>query len=251
MGVVAFLTDFGLEDGFAGVMKGVVLSINPEAKIVDLTHGVKPFDILGGAMILKAHYRYFPKKTVFVAVVDPGVGTERKPVAVQTENFLFVAPMNGLLDLVLKEEKPLKVVELSNPRYRLKAVNNTFHGRDIFSPAAAYLSKGLPITELGKPIEYRYLLEFPEPQIHPDRVEGEIIYFDRFGNAVTNIPCGEFRECFYKNLKGPYVKAFLYGKRKSPNFTCGSFGFVEAFIPEGNFQETYSAQKGEKVVCYR
>ena len=248
---IVFLTDFGLEDGFAGVMKGVALSINPEATLVDLTHYVEPFDILGGALILKAHYSYFPEGSIFVCVVDPGVGTERKPIAVKTKRYTFVAPMNGLLDLVLEEEKPLKVVEINNPRYMLKSVNNTFHGRDIFTPAAAYISKGVPLEELGKPIRYRKLLKFPKPKRLPKKVVGQIVYFDRFGNAVTNIPCGKFKYCIYRNLKGEYVKAFLYGKENKPNFTCGSFGFVEAFIPQGNFREKFNARKGEKVECFK
>lgn len=248
--VLVFLTDFGTEDGFAGVMKGVALSINPEITPVDLSHGVKPFDILGGALLLKAHYRYFPKGSIFVGVVDPGVGTERKPIAVKTKHYHFVGPMNGLFDLVLEEEKPLKVVELTNPKYRLKAVNNTFHGRDIFTPAAAYISKGVPLEELGKPIKYRRLLNFPKPKRLPKRVVGQIVYFDRFGNGVTNIPCGRFRYCTYRNIKGKYVKAFLEGEGKRPNFTCGSFGFVEVFLPMENFKERYNARWGEEVICY-
>lgn len=248
--LMVFLTDFGTADGFAGVMKGVALSINPELKLVDLTHEVEPFDILGGALILKAHYRYFPKGTIFVAVVDPGVGTERKAVAVRTENYFFVAPMNGLLDLVLNEEKPLEVVELTNPKYRLKAVNNTFHGRDIFTPAGAYISKGIPLKELGKRIGYRRLLEFPKPKRLPKRVVGEIVYFDRFGNAVTNIPCRRFRYCTFRNLKGRYVRAFLEGDKERPNFTCGSFGFVEVFLPMGSFRDRFNPKKGEKVICH-
>ncbi len=247
---MVFLTDFGTADGFAGVMKGVALNINPDLKLVDLTHEVKPFDILGGALILKAHYRYFPKGTIFVAVVDPGVGTERKAVAVRTENYFFVAPMNGLLDLVLNEEKPLEVVELTNPKYRLKAVNNTFHGRDIFTPAGAYISKGIPLKELGKRIGYRRLLEFPKPKRLPKRVVGEIVYFDRFGNAVTNIPCHRFRYCIFRNLKGRYVRAFLEGDKERPNFTCGSFGFVEVFLPMGSFRDRFNPKKGEKVICH-
>ena len=247
---MVFLTDFGTADGFAGVMKGVALGINPELSFVDLTHEVAPFDILGGALILKAHYRYFPKGTIFVGVVDPGVGTERKAIAVRTPNYFFVAPMNGLLDLVLREEKPLEVVELTNPKYRLKAVNNTFHGRDTFTPAGAYISRGVPLKELGKPVKYRYLLRFPKPKKLPKRVIGEIVYFDRFGNAVTNIPCERFRYCLFRNRKGRYVRAFLEGERNKPNFTCGSFGFVEVFLPMDSFRERFNPKRGERVICY-
>jgi S-adenosylmethionine hydrolase len=178
------------------------------------------------------------------------VGTDRKPIAVRTKNYTFVAPMNGLLDLVLEEEKPLEVVEITNKRYTLKAINNTFHGRDLFTPAAAHLSRGVPLRELGKPIRYRRLLNFPKPRRFKGGVEGEIVYFDRFGNAVTNIPCGRFRFCTFRNLRGGYVKAFLYGEKNKPNFTCGSFGFVEVFAPQGSFRELFNPKRGERVRCY-
>jgi S-adenosylmethionine hydrolase len=250
MGTLVFLTDFGNKDGFAGVLKGVALSINPELKCVDLTHEIEPFNVLEGALVLKAHYKYFPKGSVFVCVVDPGVGTKRPAIAVRTPNYYFVAPMNGLLDLVLKEEKPLEVVQLTNPKYRLKAVNNTFHGRDIFTPAGAYISKGVPLKELGKPIKYRFLLKFPKPKRFPGGVEGQIVYFDRFGNAITNIPCGRFKRCKYLSYEGKYVPNFLSGIKDKPNFTCGSFGFVEVFLPMDNFGEKFRAKVGQKVKCY-
>jgi len=249
--LLVFLTDFGTKDGFAGVMKGVALSINPKLTLVDLSHEVDSFNILEGALILKAHYRYFPKGTIFVAVVDPGVGTERKAVAIKTENYYFVAPMNGLLDLVLKEEKPLRVVQLENPKYRLKMVNNTFHGRDIFTPAAAYISLGVPLSEFGRTIKYRFTLNFPKVRRRKGEVVGEIVYFDKFGNAVTNIPCGRFKACKFRTYKANYVNSFLAGKRNKPNATCGSFGFVELFLPMDNFREKFGVKEGERVVCLK
>jgi S-adenosylmethionine hydrolase len=249
--VLVFLTDFGTKDGFAGVMKGVALSINPKLTLVDLTHEVESFNVLEGALILKAHYKYFPKGSIFVAVVDPGVGTERKAIAVKTENYYFVAPMNGLLDLVLKEEKPLQVVELTNPKYRLKAINNTFHGRDIFTPAGAYISLGVSLKELGKPIRYRFMLHFPRPKKIPGGVRGGIVYFDKFGNAVTNIPCGRFRYCKFRTYRAKYVNSFLKGVRGKPNAICGSFGFVELFLPMESFREKFGVKEGETVTCFR
>jgi len=249
-GPIVFLTDFGTEDGFAGVMKGVALSVNPAARLVDLTHEVEPFDVLGGALLLKAHYSYFPKGSIFVGVVDPGVGTRRKAIALKTKNYYFVGPMNGLFDLVLEKETPLKVVELTNPAYRLRAVNDTFHGRDLFTPAAAYLSLGVPISKLGREVKYRRHLRFPKPRPLRGGVEGEIVYFDRFGNAVTNVPCRRFRSCTFRGIRGPFVRAFLLGREDKPNFTCGSFSLVEAFVPRGSFKERFNAKKGEKIRCY-
>ncbi len=248
--LLVFLTDFGTKDGFAGVMKGVALNINPLIQPVDLTHEIESFNILEGALVLKAHYKYFPKGSIFVAVVDPGVGTERKPIAVRTENYYFVAPMNGLLDLVLEEEKPIEVVEIANPKYRLKAVNNTFHGRDIFTPAAAYISKGVPLEELGPKIDYQKMLNFPKPHQEENKIIGQILYFDKFGNAITNIPCSKFKKCRWRSLEGKVVENFLSGEKGIPSFICGSFGYIEIFLPMDSFKEKYNPQVGDKVECF-
>jgi S-adenosylmethionine hydrolase len=177
------------------------------------------------------------------------VGTERKPVIVKTSNYYFVAPLNGLLDLVLKEEKIEKTIQISNPKYLLRRINNTFHGRDIFAPVSAYISKGVAIENFGEEIEYQYLLNFPNPIIKEKTIEGEIIYFDKFGNAVTNIPCGRYKHCYYRNFKGEIKNNFLEGYKNKPNFICGSFGFIELFLPLENFQNKFKAQKGEKIIC--
>jgi len=155
--VVAILTDFGTADGFVSAMKGVILSINPGVTLVDISHEVQPFNILEGALILKAHYRYFPKGTIFIAVVDPGVGSERKPLALRCGDYLFVGPDNGIMDLVLSElEEPLEAVVIENREVMLPKVNNTFHGRDVFAPAAAHLSRGMKLSDLGSPVEYSF-----------------------------------------------------------------------------------------------
>ncbi len=247
MGVVVLLTDFGLKDGFVGALKGVILSINPRVQIVDLSHEVSPFEILEGALLLRAHYRYFPRGSVFVGVVDPGVGSQRRGVVVKTDDYLFVGPENGLFDLVLKEEKSFRAYEIGE-RYTLPRKNNTFHGRDVFAPVAAHLSLGVEPSQVGREISYKFLLNYPDPLQEEDRVVGEIVYFDRYGNAVTNVPCGDFKEVVFREERLKVVPFFLAGERDKLNSTCGSFGLMELFVPQDSARERFSLKKGERVV---
>ncbi len=251
MNTVALLTDFGLRDGFAGVLKGVILSINPRAEVIDLSHDIEPFNILEGALVLKAHYSYFPSGTVFVCVVDPGVGTARNPLAVRCGDYYFVAPDNGILDLVIKDiNLPPKAVVIENKKYLLPKRNKTFHGRDVFSPAGAYISKGVPLKELGSEWDYRFRLDFPEPHEGGESVRGQIVYFDRFGNAVTNIPCGAYSHGIFRGEKLGVFDNFLAGSREKPGFICGSFGFMEIFISTGNAREVLKLKKGEPLELF-
>ncbi|AAC07908.1 SAM hydrolase/SAM-dependent halogenase family protein [Aquifex aeolicus] len=244
---IVLLTDFGTKDGFVGAVKGVILSINPSVQIVDLSHEVDSFNVLEGALLLKAHYSYFPEKSVFVGVVDPGVGSERKGIIVKTEKYFFVGPDNGLFDLVIKEAKDFEVYEIKNEKFTLPKKNNTFHGRDVFAPVAAYLSKGVKPEEIGPRIEYREKLKFPEPKREKDFIEGEIIYFDKFGNAITNVPCGKYAYAEFREDKLKVVPYFLAGERGKLNATCGSFGFMEIFVPVDNAREKFNLKEGEKI----
>lgn len=185
--LITLTTDFGTRDWFVGTMKGVILAIAPRVAIVDLTHEIPPGDIRAGAFTLMASCRFFPKGTIHVAVIDPGVGSARAAIAVQTANYFFVAPNNGVLSWVLAKEKIQAIHALENHAYFLKPVSRTFHGRDIFSPAAAHLSRGVPIGKLGPALKDLLRLPWPEPRHTPDGVQGEIVYLDRFGNAITNI----------------------------------------------------------------
>ena len=245
--VVALLTDFGTRDGFVGVMKGVILSIAPNTPIIDLSHEVEPFNILEGALILKAHYSYFPEKTVFICVVDPGVGSERKAIIVKTPKYFFVGPDNGLFDLVLREEKEFRAYKILNEKYTLPKRNNTFHGRDVFAPVGAYLKRGVKPEEIGKEINYEFKLKFPEPCRGEGFVEGEILYFDRFGNAITNIECSNYTEGVFRNKKIRVVSHFLEGTKGEINAVCGSFGLMELFVPVDNAKERFNLKVGEKV----
>ncbi|MDQ7055818.1 MAG: SAM-dependent chlorinase/fluorinase [Persephonella sp.] len=203
MSVIALLTDFGYRDGFVGAVKGVIKSINSGAEIIDISHGIESFNILEGALVLNATYRYFPEKTVFVCVVDPGVGTERKPIAVETKKYYFVAPDNGILSLALKNEKVRAIYHISNERYLLERDTETFHGRDIFAPAAAYISKGVKLSQLGDMLRDYKRIKIPEVREDDGYVVGEIIMFDKFGNGITNISSlpEEFKDITVKNFK--------------------------------------------------
>ena len=185
---IALLTDFGTRDHYLGTMKGVMLGIAPEATLVDITHEVAPQDVLGGALQLAASYRYFPRDTVFLAVIDPGVGSARRAIAAEAGGFRFVAPDNGLLTLVFNEAPPTRIVELREPRYQRPEVSRTFEGRDRFAPAAAWLATGVDLAALG-PIVSEYLrLDVPEPAVESERVRGVVLAVDGFGNLVTNVP---------------------------------------------------------------
>jgi hypothetical protein len=185
--VIAFLTDFGTQDHYAGTMKGVVLGICPDATLVDITHDIPAHDVMGGALELAASYKYFPPGTIFVVVVDPGVGSARRGVAADTGDYKFVAPDNGVLTGVLRETPAKKIVELTERRYARPTVSRTFEGRDRFAPAAAWLAKGIQLTALGRPLNEVQRLEMPVPEASAESVRGTIMRVDRFGNLVTNI----------------------------------------------------------------
>lgn len=184
---ITLLTDFGAQDWFVGTMKGVILGIAPRTTIVDIAHEIPPGDIRAGAFALAASCGYFPKGTIHMAVVDPGVGSSRKAIAVQTADYLFVGPDNGVLSFALAKQKIKSVRRLENEKYFLRPVSRTFHGRDIFAPVAAHLARGVSIHKLGSEQKKVVRLRWPEPRETLEGIEGEIVYVDRFGNAITNI----------------------------------------------------------------
>ena len=196
--VIALMTDFGLADGDVGVMKGVIAGICPDVHIIDITHDVDPQNIASGAWILASAYRYFPKKTVFVCVVDPGVGSSRRAIAVHAGDWFFVGPDNGLFSYVLAEQTIQAVVVLSNPAYQLPQVSATFHGRDIFAPAGAYLARGITLFELGPQIDAATLqrIDIGPSERKGTQIDAHIIHVDRFGNLITSIPLTLVPELF-------------------------------------------------------
>lgn len=192
--MIALLTDFGTQDWFVPVMKGVANQINPAEHVVDLTHHVRPQNVREASFVLWNAFPYFPVHTVFVCVVDPGVGSNRDIIAVQTQQHIFVAPDNGLLDLVLAEEKALETINVTNREYFLNDISQTFHGRDIFAPVGAYLSKGIAITDLGAPQTPSALKQTGFQPVANNMLEsgkshitGRVLYVDHFGNLITNI----------------------------------------------------------------
>jgi S-adenosylmethionine hydrolase len=185
--LIALLTDFGLRDHYAATMKAVALGICPDVNFVDISHDIPPHDVLTGALELAACFRYFPDGTIFLAVVDPGVGGARRGIAVDAGGYRFVAPDNGLLSDVLSAVVPKQMVELTDRRYARPTISRTFEGRDRFAPAAAWLARGIKLTALGRPIASVTRLVMPAAQIVDRTIVGEVVRVDRFGNLITNI----------------------------------------------------------------
>lgn len=261
MRVIALLTDFGLKDNFVGVMKGVILKINPRVEIVDITHNISAQDVFEAGFLLRYSYRFFPESSIFVAVVDPGVGSWRRPLLIEAENYYFIGPDNGLFGLVLDSARIEKVIVLENEKYFVKPVSSTFHGRDIFSSVAAYLSKGVPLREFGRQVKSFQRLEFPSPQVKKDRINFSLLYIDRFGNIVTNLT-SEILKKFTKNrefLLKIGSKAFklkvckFYEEAKDSEIFLieGSFGFLEISLKKGNAQDFLGVKRGMDLVLCR
>ena len=256
MSLITLTTDFGLTDWFVGTMKGVILGINPRATIVDITHDVQPGDIRAASFALAVSYRFFPKGTVHVAIVDPGVGSSRKAIAVQTANYFFVGPDNGVLSWALRKEKIKAVRSLENHTYFLCPISHSFHGRDIFAPAAAHLAGGLSIRKLGPDRKHLVQLPWPELVRRKNRVEGEVIYIDRFGNGITNIPdklgCNSGLnscEIYPKRRWRCPVKDFYEAVPAGmPVMIAGSAGFMEIAVNGGSAEKQLALKIGTAVV---
>ncbi|MCS6962715.1 MAG: SAM-dependent chlorinase/fluorinase [Thermoflexus sp.] len=187
MRIITLTTDFGDEDGYVGTMKGVILSIAPEVRLVDLSHHIPPQDIRRAAFVVAEAAPYFPPGTIHVAVVDPGVGSARRALIVETERALFVGPDNGLFSFILDNHPEARGYSIEEPAYRLPQVSYTFHGRDVFAPAAAYLARGVPPAAFGPPVTDPVRLPPPRLELSEERIGGEILHADRFGNLVTSI----------------------------------------------------------------
>ena len=256
MKTIVLLTDFGLKDNFAGTMKGVILNINDKANVVDLSHDVEHQDVFGAAFLLMSSYRYFPKGTIFLVVVDPGVGTKRNALIVKTRNYLFVGPDNGILSLAVLEDGLRKAVKISNKKYMLKDISDTFHGRDIFAPASAYLSKGIPLASFGRPLKEIKRLHVRQPKASGNILRGEVIYIDRFGNLITNLDKKQFflftgnkkfeiqiREKKIVSLSNAYQEA----GQGEVLAIFGSSGYLEIAVNGHSARKYFTADRGEGV----
>ena len=251
MGIITLTTDFGWQDGYVAAMKGVILSICPSATLVDVTHGIPPQDAWHGAFVLHTAAQAFPPGTVHLAVVDPGVGTERRAVAVQTDRAFFVAPDNGLLSFALPQGLDYTAVALSNPAYHRRPVSDTFQGRDIFAPAAAYLHNGVPIGALGAPVRDLVRLAFPRAAAAAgEKIAGEAIYIDHFGNVISNIRAEDGTWDRFANLRvGRHkVSRFCrtYGEAAPGELIAliGSSGYLEVAQRDGSAAHRLDAKPG-------
>ena len=264
---VVFLTDFGNRDWYAGTLHGVVLSVAPETRIIDLTHAIDPGDITAAAFALEASYRFFPEGTVFCCVVDPGVGTKRAGVCATDGRYYFVAPDNGLLGRVVRITREaraeLRAHRLSDAAFFLPNVSNTYHGRDVFSPVAAHLSLGVDVSRFG-PAHELYLPPEDEPRRTSGRIEGRIVYVDVYGNLFTNIRATDLdRETgvppadWRLTIQGPgdtepvtlsgLSATFGEVDRGQPLFYIGSSGYVEIAVNQGRADDFFQARTGFSV----
>ncbi len=252
--IIALLTDFGLKDHYVGVMKGVILRINPKARIIDISHDIPSQGILDAYFLLSNTYRYFPDGTIFVTVVDPGVGSDREIIAVQTDRYYFLAPDNGVLGFLERDGTVQRAVLVRNRKYALNPVSNTFHGRDIFAPAAAHLSLGTNITKLGPEAERLQRIAAPAPRVTREGIiVGEIIAIDRFGNLVTNVPADRLAPDDTVEIRvGRHTitqlsRSYADVKKGQLLALVGSTGNLEISVNKGNAGERTGAKVGDTV----
>ena len=257
---IVLMTDFGNAGNYVGTLKGVLAKITPDEPVLDLTHEIPPFDILQGALTLYQSYQFFPDDSIFVVVVDPGVGSPRKPILAKTDHYTFIAPDNGVLTWVLAYEKNFSLFHLDNPEYHLPVVSETFHGRDIFAPVAAHWSKGVDLLKLGSPLDDYLKLEECFPTSEGDQVLGKVISIDRFGNAITNLhrqllessfPQRKFTLRFKGKRRKPLEKLSLHyaeGKVGEIMMLYGSSNFLEISVNQGSAAEKLKINRGQEVI---
>ncbi len=268
--VITLLTDFGLTDSYVGAMKGVILGINPDTQLVDLTHQVSPQDVLQGAFLLGQAWSFFPAGTIHVTVVDPGVGTERRALLVRGKDHWLLAPDNGLLTFALPPEQTDRAVfqpysadvpggfhayVLTNQRYWRQPVSATFHGRDIFAPVAAHLSLGVAPEELGEPVDTLTRLAVPVPQWQGDTLQAHVLHVDRFGNVVTTVPAEALAGVtdIEAELNGTRVRGLVstYAQGEGLAVLIGSHGYLEVALTNGSAADMLGARVGDELLVRR
>ncbi|HKY64605.1 MAG TPA: SAM-dependent chlorinase/fluorinase [bacterium] len=251
---IALLSDFGLRDSYVAAMKGVIARLAPNAAVIDLSHEIPPFDLVEGGLRLYQAFSYFPRKTVFVAVVDPGVGGSRRAILVETEDYFFLGPDNGLLSMALAEQKIRRIIELKNDKYFLQPTSSTFHGRDIFAPVAAHLSQGLAGEFFGPELTGYERLPAFLPQREAKEIRGQILAFDRFGSAVSNLS----RSYLARHHQGASLKVEVAGIELEglcdhyaaapaghPFLIFGSSQLLEISVKQGSVESLLQLSRGE------
>jgi S-adenosylmethionine hydrolase len=270
--IITLTTDFGYDDAYVAAVKGAILSINPEANIIDISHSIRPQDILQAAFILGVAYRYFPKQTIHMAIVDPGVGSERQGIILKTPSAFFVAPDNGILSYIiddlfqvesrslteqthdLKEiifKKGLEAAAITDPRFWRQPVSPTFHGRDIFGPVAAGLSLGISLYEFGEKINSLHVLSIPKPSTDPEgNLVGQVLHVDRFGNLITNIKSNDIRgKDVMIEVAGYCIRGIsdYYAQNREVMAIVGSSGYLEVSLGEGSACDFLGAAVGDNI----
>jgi hypothetical protein len=260
--IITLLSDFGLKDPYVAEMKAVILSICPEARMVDISHEIEKFNIRMGAFVLASATPYFPKGTIHVAVVDPGVGTKRRPILVVSKRAFYVGPDNGLLMLSAQREGVSHVYHITNKQYMSPQVSRTFHGRDIFAPTAAHLAKGRVPSEFGSEINDYMVPKFAEPSLRKNVLFGEILHIDDFGNVVTNVSMKELErigvkegDVLHVKLKEDVAKLKLcvaYGEveARQPLAIIGSHNFLEISVNQGNAAKRFRTKIGDTIQMF-
>jgi len=256
---IAILTDFGYRDHYVGVMKGVIAAIAPAAPTIDITHGVPAQAVMAGAILLRESWRHFPKRTIFLAIVDPGVGSARRPIVIETAGGArFVGPDNGLLSIAAAEAVIRRVIELDPRLYQPKTISSTFHGRDVFAPAAAILWKGRSLASLGRPLDAKKIetIRIPEPEAGARSITGQVIYIDGYGNLVTNIQRADLAALAARFPgHGPLVKiargatielldTYADAPTGMPLAAIGSFELMEIAVRDGSAAARFSIGLG-------
>lgn len=257
--IITLTTDYGTNDHLVGVLKGVILSINPDVSIVDITHNVIAQDILDGALTIGQAYKYFPSKTIHLVIVDPGVGTARRPVLVAGDQHYFIAPDNGVLSSVYDQSEALYVWNIISEHYFRQPVSNTFHGRDIFAPVAAWLSKSWQTASFGEAITDFVRFSIPKPKTAGNTIKGIVLKVDHFGNLVTNLTAadapaftaadGKFTIKVGNGQVTKMVPTFAGGGAGEVVAFIGSSGYIEIAVNKGNAARTLAAARGVEVVA--
>lgn len=251
-GIVTLTTDFGTADGYVGAVKGVIHSIHPKVRLVDLTNEIPSFDIVVGAFHLGGAFSYYPRGTVHLAVVDPGVGGSRRPILVTTKNFYFVGPDNGLFTLAVRKDPVVSIHELTEKKYFRSEMSSTFHGRDLFGPVAAHLSRGVLSQKLG--IRRKEMTLLPDFEIRKEKEGwgGTILFFDKFGNGFTSVQQSHLSSrpssVIWHRQEIPFYRTYSEIPLGEPGALFGSSGFLEIALREDSFQERCNASRGEEIL---